>query len=236
FKRDVGNGFAVSADYLYVRGFDQLRRRDLNAPQNGTTVRPDPTAGRVLLHQSTGNRTYHGLIIGAERRFARRWRFTAAYTLSKTMSDSEARNSTTLPTDQYNLGADWGPADNDARHNFVGTGQVTLPFDVQLAAILQIRSAFPFNVVSGRDTNNDSRAGDRPDPAINGPYPVNGILTYGTFTIPVNRPGTLPRNAFRGPDFRSLDLRVSKVLSMGKRRVEILAEAFDLTNHVNFSG
>ena len=52
--------------------------------------------------------------------------------------------------------ADWGPADNDARHNVVATGQVTLPFQIQLAGILQIRSAFPFNVVSGRDTNNDS--------------------------------------------------------------------------------
>ena len=201
---------------------------------NGTTVRPDPTFGRVLMHESTGNRTYHGLILGAERRFAERWRFTAAYTLSKSMADSEARNSTTLPTDQYNLRADWGPSDTDVRHNFVGTAQVTLPFDVQLSGILQLHSPFPFNVVSGRDTNNDSRSGDRPDPVANVSYPTNGILTYGTFSIPVNRPGTLGRNAFRGPDFRSLDARISKAIPFGKRRVELLAEAFNLTNYVNF--
>lgn len=235
-KRDLGSGFAVSADYLYVRGYDQIRRRDLNAPVNGTTVRPDPTMGRVLLHESTGNRNYHGLILGAERRFNDRWRFTGAYTLSKSMSDSEARNSTVLPTDQYNLEADYGPADNDVRHSFVGTAQVTLPYDFQLSGILQLHSAFPFNVVSGRDTNHDSRGGDRPDPAVNGPFPTNGNLAYGTFSIPVNRPGTLGRNAFRGPDFRSLDLRVSKVLPFGKRRVELLAEAFNLTDYVNFTG
>src|SRR5262249_9540744 len=149
-KRDLGGGFAVSADYLYVRGYDQLRRRDLNRPANGTSLRPDPRMGRVLIHETTGKRDYHGLVLGVERRFVERWRFTAAYTLSKTMSDSEARNSTTLPTDQYNLGADWGPADNDARHNFVGTAQLTLPYDVHVAAIVQMRSAFPFNVVSGR--------------------------------------------------------------------------------------
>jgi hypothetical protein len=235
-KRELGGWLAVSADYLYVRGYDQLRRRDLNAPPNGTTLRPDPTMGRVLIHETTGNRTYHGLILDAERRFAHRWRFTAAYTLSKTMADSESRNSVNLPTDQYNLRADWGPADNDARHNFVGTGQVTLPFEIQFAAILQLHSAFPFNVISGRDTNNDSRLGDRPDPAINGPYPTNGVLTYGRFSIPVNRPGTLPRNAFRGPDLQSLDVRLSKVVPMGKRRVELLAEGFNITNYVNFNG
>jgi hypothetical protein len=234
-KRDLGGGFAVSADYLYVRGYDQLRRRDLNAPVNGRTVRPDPTMGRVLIHETTGNRDYHGLVLATERRFANRWRFTAAYTLSKTMSDSEARNATTLPTDQYNLRADWGPADNDARHNFVGTTQVTLPYDVHFAAILQLRSGFPFNVVSGRDTNNDSRAGDRPDPAVNGPFPTNGVLDYGTFSIPVNRPGTQPRNAFTGPDFRALDVRLSKAIGIGKRKVELLAEGFNVTNRVNFN-
>ena len=43
-----------------------------------------------------------------------RWRMQASYTLSSTKSDSEARNTTELPTDQYDLMADWGPADVDA--------------------------------------------------------------------------------------------------------------------------
>lgn len=234
-KRDLGAGFAVSADYLYVRGSDQLRRRDLNAPPNGTAVRPNATMGRVLIHETSGSRDYHALILAGERRFAEGWRFTAAYTLSRTQSDSEARNSTSLPTDQYNLTADWGPSDNDARHNFVATGQVTLPYDIHLATILQLRSGFPFNVVSGRDTNNDSRSGDRPDPATDGPFPTNGVLAYGTFSIPVNRPGTLSRNAFRGPDSRALDFRLSKAIPIGKRKVELLAEGFNVTNRVNFN-
>jgi hypothetical protein len=134
-KHDFGNGFAVGANYLYNHGLHQIRRRDLNAPVNGTTVRPDPTMGRELIHEGTGLRTYNGLILNAERRFGQRWRFSAAYTLSSSWSDSEARNSTTLPTDQYNLHADWSPSDNNARHNLVVTGQVTLPFDIQMSAI-----------------------------------------------------------------------------------------------------
>lgn len=235
-KQEVGGGFAVSADYVYVRGYDQLRRRDLNAPVTGTTVRPNTGVGRRLIHESTGDRKHHALLLSADRRFSSRWRLQASYTLSNTQSDSEARNSTTLPTDQYNLKADWGPADVDARHNLSMTGHVVLPFDVHLAGILQARSAYPFSPVSGRDTNNDSRSGDRPDPDQNGAYPTNGVTEYGRFSIPVNRPGTLSRNAFRGPNFRSVDLRLSKVVPMGgRRRLELIAEGFNVINRVNYS-
>ena len=50
-KQDLGNGVTVSADYVYVRGYDQLRRRDLNAPPNGTALRPDATLGGQLIHE-----------------------------------------------------------------------------------------------------------------------------------------------------------------------------------------
>ncbi len=236
-KHDFGNGFAVGANYMYNHGLGQIRRRDENAPPNGTTIRPNPAMGRMLVHENGGTRTYNGLVLNAERRFGQRYRFSAAYTLSSNWSNSEARNSTTLPTDQYNLNADWSPADNDARHNLVLTGQVTLPLAIQMSAIWQYRSAYPFNVVSGKDTNNDSRSGDRPDADPNGKYPTNGVTQYGRFSIPVNRPGTLQRNAFRGPDFTRLDFRLSKLFPLGaKRRVEVLAEAFNLTNRVNYGG
>jgi hypothetical protein len=61
-------------------------------------------------------------------------------------------------------------------------------------------------------------------------------VKYGTFSIPVNRPGTLPRNAFRGPDWARMDFRLSKVVPLGgKRRVEVLAEAFNAFNRTNFN-
>lgn len=235
-KQEVTTGFAVSADYVFVRGFDQLRRRDLNAPPDGTTRRPDASVGRRLIHESTGDRKHHALLLTAERRFTGRWRLQGAYTLSSTKSDSEARNSTVLPTDQYNLRADWGPADADVRHNLTVNGAVVLPWGIQVAGIFQMRSAFPFNVTSGRDTNNDSRGGDRPDLDPNGAFPTNGVTEFGRFSIPVNRPGTLPRNAFRGPNFRQIDVRVSKAFAMGGRRLELIAEAFNAANRVNYDG
>jgi hypothetical protein len=45
--------------------------------------------------------------------------------------------------------------------------------------------------------------------------------------------GNLPRNAGRGPAFWQVDVRVSKVIVARRARVEILAEAFNVDNHVN---
>lgn len=234
FKQELWPGTAISADYTHVRGLHQLRRRDLNAPPDGTNVRPNPAFGRQLIHESTGRRSYHALLVNFEKRMSARWRFTGAYTLSSTKADSEARNSVVLPTNQYNLRADWGPADADARHNVVLSGVLLLPWDLQASGIFQYRSPFPFNVVSGRDTNNDGRTGDRPDPDPNGPFPTNGVTAYGRFSIPVNRPGTLPRNAFRGPNYMSMDLRLSRAFRFDRRRLEVIAEAFNVTNRVNY--
>lgn len=52
----------------------------------------------------------------------------------------------------------------------------------------------------------------------------------------MNRPGALGRNAFRGPDFRTLDLRLSKAFQFGRRRIELIAEGFNVTNRVNYGG
>jgi hypothetical protein len=61
------------------------------------------------------------------------------------------------------------------------------------------------------------------------------VLDYGRFSIPVNRPGTLTRNAFRGPDFRGLDVRLSKAIAVGRQKLELLVEAFNVGNWVNFN-
>jgi hypothetical protein len=46
--------------------------------------------------------------------------------------------------------------------------------------------------------------------------------------------GNLPRNANIGDPFVTLDVRVSKIVSLAKLRVEGFVEAFNVTNRVNF--
>lgn len=44
----------------------------------------------------------------------------------------------------------------------------------------------------------------------------------------------MSRNAARGDDFRQLDLRFAKSFDAEGRRIEIVAEGFNLTNHANW--
>ena len=54
-----------------------------------------------------------------------------------------------------------------------------------------------------------------------------------SFVAPGTRSGNLPRNAARGPSYWQIDLRAQKAFVMGRSRLDVFAEAFNLTNHVN---
>jgi hypothetical protein len=59
-----------------------------------------------------------------------------------------------------------------------------------------------------------------------------GKATYfGDFT---GRVGNLGRNSAIGDPYLTLDARISKFLRLGQKRVEGFAEAFNITNRVNF--
>jgi hypothetical protein len=51
------------------------------------------------------------------------------------------------------------------------------------------------------------------------------------------RPGTLGRNALRGPGFWNVDLAIAKNLALTEGlRLQIRADMFNAFNHTNFSG
>ena len=55
--------------------------------------------------------------------------------------------------------------------------------------------------------------------------------TTGNFT---GRVGNLGRNTIIGPDYLTLDVRVSKFVRIQRMKIEGFAEAFNVTNRVNF--
>ena len=116
-----------------------------------------------------------------------------------------------LPQDHRNPGAERGPSLSDVRHRFAGTFTAELPWSFQLASVVIAESAPPYSVTMGRgvDLNFDIFDNDRP-------------------------PG-VARNTERGDDFWQIDVRVSKWFGSGSRRVELLAEVFNLANHRNWA-
>ena len=151
-----------------------------------------------------------------------------SYTLSKALRDVE--DFQYFAQDELNPAADKGAANNDRRHQLVANFNWTLPAGLQVAGLASARSGLPWNVTTGVDSNLDTQTNDRPDLAVPGGDPLDKATYFANFT---RRVGNLPRNYNRGPKYFSLDMRLSKYITMPKTKAELFAEAFNLTNFVN---
>jgi hypothetical protein len=106
-----------------------------------------------------------------------------------------------------------------------------LPWDIQLATILQMRSGTPYNITTGIDNNANGDTIDRPDLVD----PEGDCTNRATFSSAfTGRVGNLTRNYCTGPAFGTLDLRLSKFLRFGRYQFEVFGEAYNLTNRANF--
>jgi hypothetical protein len=126
------------------------------------------------------------------------------------------------PIDHYNIWKDYGRSDDDQRHRLVVDGTVhssmgpadnlwkRISHGFQLSGILQYYSALPFNITAGTTTIQGTTA----RPTVNGAF--------------------INRNAGTGFDFFNLNARLSRTFPITERiRLEGIAEAFNLLNHVN---
>ncbi len=147
--------------------------------------------------------------------------YRLSYTLSKAMDDvGEAFFNG--PIDPMDIMKDWGRSDDDQRHRVVFDGTLNTPSTpaattwqhltngFQLSAVVQFYSALPLNITSG-------------------------VLTVqGTAGRPIVNGEFLERNAGTGPDFFNVNLRVSRFVgAKDHARIQLLAEAFNLTNREN---
>jgi hypothetical protein len=88
--------------------------------------------------------------------------------------------------------------------------------DWTTSALLKYRSGTPRKITVGSDINADGRSEtDRPF--------VNGVI--------------LERNSVMGPDYVAVDLRLSRKVPLhGRASLQVIAEAFNLLNRVNYAG
>jgi len=192
-------------------------------PSIGTILAANPAIGTGNLEQfgfnsavtafpGIGRAWYDGVSASLNRRFAKKFSFTAAYTFSKTLDDStnELNTSALNPRRPENAGTRFdskglslknekGLSALDIPHRFVSSFNVDLPFfnrsessllrmalgGFQINGIFQIQAGQPITVRSGRDSNlNFDAAGDR---AIFNP---NGDPEISSSVFAVNAAGT----------------------------------------------
>ena len=209
----LGGGTTVGVGYQYLRGVDLIISVNQNVPScvaAGTNngCRPNPSYANNSQYSPSAASTYHGLHLSFVQRPARWGSYRVSYTWSNAMANV-GEFFFSSPIDPFDVQKDWGRSDDDQRHRLVVNGAVT-GYGFQLSGMVQAYSALPFNITSGVTTV-QATAGR---PMINGAF--------------------IPRNAGVGPDFFSVNARVSRVFTLGPRvRMEGLVEAFNLTNRVN---
>ena len=215
-ERELRQRNTLTAEYSWFRGTDLFRSRNINAPLPGTDLRPDPNFLNINQVESSAFLHSQALTVSWRGRLGKVFQPYAQYVFSKTTTNTSGTFS--VPANNYDLRAETGPADEDARHRFNMMGVVALPRGFQTGLVLSVRSGLPYDITTGLDDNNDTVANDRPV----------GIT----------------RNTGRGPATAQLDLRISKSFAVVRvqdggqqqRRdtVDLIVDLFNATNRTNY--
>jgi hypothetical protein len=253
-EAEVAAGTSITLGYLGVRGEHLSHTRDINLfpaelvqgrfadgtpvsfyrhPGTSGPARPNPAFGRVSLDDSGADSIYHGGFIQVRKRYAHGFQIQSSYTWSKVIDTAPDQTSVVVPTDdsknvQNTLlpNLDRGRGDADVRHRFVLSGVWDIDYaksmsnrvargllrGYQISALTSLQSGRFFNATVSSDPNNNSQT--------------------ATDRVPF-----LGRTTIEGPGFAAMDARVSRMIPLGRERLQlrIIAEAFNITNRANFN-
>jgi hypothetical protein len=200
----------ASATYTHFRAIGRFRSRDINAPFGPTFTRPDPAYGIIRQIESSGLMTSHSLELGLSGRMTKFFTGAIRYELGRVMSNADDADS--LPANSYNIASEWSRSNRDRRHVLRAMGNVSFWNLFQTGFRLSGGTGAPYDLITGRDENEDGIASDRP-------------------------PG-VSRNALQGPGWIRLDLRLMKELPLSANgdgpRLALTADAFNILNQVNY--
>lgn len=229
----IGKETVISLSYNFVRGLKLPGVRNINPvirPVANDLVqgllqgRVDPTKGELREFESAFDSYYHALTISINRRFANKIGFLASYVFSKNIDNvlpfsTNEEIVTGNPVNPLFPANERGLSSQDTRSRFVFSGVWDMNYfrkplfkDFQLSAILKLNSGQPYNLLTGVDLD------------------MNGEI----FGPVADRPAGLGRNVGITPGFASLDLRLSRSITIAERyKLQAGIEAFNFFNKVN---
>jgi outer membrane receptor protein involved in Fe transport len=213
YEQQLGASTAASIGYEHLRGRGIIMQRNVNVPTTtDPTVpnlgRPNPSYANNSQYQSIGDSWYDGVTVAVTTHPAACGSFRLSYTFSKGL-DTSGNFFFSQPQDAANVAGERGRSDNDQRHRLAISGTLNAPAHWHVSYIYTYTSALPFNIQLPNDRNGDTNFNDRP--------------------------ADVGRNAGKGFDFRSLDLRVSRTFAMhGGVSLEAMLEGFNVLDRANF--
>ena len=231
-EKQLGKIANVAFTYLNSRGVHALLLRNINAPLPPNYVLADRPLGgdtNIYQYESGGDFKQNQFIVNGTVRAGARLSLFGYYTLNYANSDTTGVSGFSnqavigFPSNQYDLALDYGRAIYDIRQRLFFGGSIALPYRFRISPFLIASSGVPFNVTSGRDSNNDSLFTDRPTYAefqtalasavANGTIPGNISFHCQTAAAAPE----IPINCGLGPPRFSLNVRLSKTFGFGKK-------------------
>jgi hypothetical protein len=244
YRRELMTNLGLDVAFIHNRGENQQMAVEANPGIRGSAsitgtgvVRPVTTVGGVSKYFSDGIIRYTGLQVGVEKRLSNRYQGGIAYTVGKAKDNSF--NMITRFQDPALPELNYGPSNNDIRHRLVGHAELMLPFDFQLATIMDFRTAPPLNIVAGaRDLNGDGITGDWVNEQVcvniscpGYTYSRNSVRQVSTEEANRLRAlfGLAPIAEFaHNPNFFNIDFTVRKQFRFGRHEFAVFLDAFNL--------
>ena len=215
------------------------------------TARLSPNSGAVLTGFSDVNSNYHSLVASVRKPLSHGVEILANYTWAKAMDGGQISgvngtfNGTDTPIDPFARGkrsgrsAEYALSDLSMKGRFVGSIVATPTVD-SFVTNRYVRYAMNgFNIAGTLTAQNGL-----PITGFMNNSPVSvigdGGLTGAALSLfNSGTPGRVPdlaakRNAFKGPGVHNIDVRVSRTFPIHESiSIQLLAEAFNVTNHKN---
>ena len=234
-QREFARGVNLSTSLIWVRGSHLTDAYDNNLlssapfdPAIGTQnygaspARPagyfaNPLIFQSNVYESNSNSFYTGFILEGSKRFSRGTQITGNYTLSHAIDETTDFNSDFEPNNQFCRRCDRSSSSFDSRHKVVLYAMLQSPSHRMalwknwvFSPIYQFRSGQPFNLLAGAEVNNDR---------------------HNT----TDRPPYAGRNTGIGPKFHTVSMRLVRAIPLReKQRIDLLFEAFNLFNRLNY--
>lgn len=187
--------------------------------------RPISQLGSINEFQSAASSYYNGATLSINRRVARGSYFRLAYTYARAIDDGQDALVAGQPAtvqNSYDPSAERGPSATDQRQRLVAAFSAEPHFfhrghellgrsfnDWKISTVVNYGSGRPYNATVSGDPNQDGND-------------LNDRL-----------PG-YSRNGLTGPDYATVDLRLSRTLQFGAHcKLNLMAESFNLLNRDN---
>ncbi len=228
-ERQLTDHLLMAVGYSYWGHRDAPYSRDVNLGPvvstladgrpvyTGSANRPNAAFRAINVVESLGRGSYHGLDLTVRQRMTNGLQLSGSYSYSKAKSIGDMEGGAL--TDPSDPERDWGPSPGDLRHNVSAQASYAPEFDAsglrwlngfQLSTLAFYNSGFPVNGTAGTDLNNDLVLNDR--------LPFRG------------------RNAFTGPSYVQVDMRLSRRIRFSQHgSIELMLESENLLNRLNAS-